>query len=75
MSIDRQDLEQPCQQTLAETDFKGSGSRFVGKVRDSYVGATPGERTIVASHRVSGMRFDPNLEEPVARIRRNLSLE
>jgi phosphoribosylaminoimidazole-succinocarboxamide synthase len=53
MSIDRKDLEQLCQQTLAETDFKGLGSRLVGKVRDSYVGAKPGERTIVVSDRVS----------------------
>jgi phosphoribosylaminoimidazole-succinocarboxamide synthase len=53
MSIDRQDLAQLCLQTLAETDFKGLGRRIVGKVRDSYVGASPGERTIVVSDRVS----------------------
>jgi phosphoribosylaminoimidazole-succinocarboxamide synthase len=53
VSIDRQDLQELCQQTLAETDFKGLGRRFVGKVRDSYVGAKPGERTIVVSDRVS----------------------
>jgi hypothetical protein len=35
LSLDRQDLEQLCQQTLAETDFKRLGSRFVGKVRVS----------------------------------------
>jgi hypothetical protein len=51
VSLDRQDLERLCQQTLAETDFKGLGSRFVGKVRDSYVAARPGERAIVVSDR------------------------
>jgi hypothetical protein len=35
VSLDRQDLEQLCQQSLAETDFKSLGSRFVGKVRVS----------------------------------------
>jgi phosphoribosylaminoimidazole-succinocarboxamide synthase len=35
VSLDRPDLEQLCQQTLAETDFKRLGSRFVGKVRVS----------------------------------------
>ena len=53
MSIDRQDLQQLCLQTLAETDFQGLGRRIVGKVRDSYVGARPGERTLVVSDRVS----------------------
>ena len=53
MSIDRHDLQQLCLQTLAETDFQGLGRRIVGKVRDAYVGARPGERTLVVSDRVS----------------------
>ena len=51
MSLDRQDPAQLCHQTLAETDFRGLGSRFVGKVRVSYVAARPGERAIVVSDR------------------------
>ena len=53
MSIDRHDLHELCRQTLAETDFRGLGRRIVGKVRDSYVGAKPGERTIVVTDRIS----------------------
>jgi len=53
VNIDRLDLRELCLHTLAETDFQGLGRRIVGKVRDCYVGASPGERTIVVSDRVS----------------------
>ncbi len=55
MSIDRKQLEELCEQTLAETDFPGLGRRIKGKVRDSYLDPerAPGRRTIVVSDRVS----------------------
>jgi phosphoribosylaminoimidazole-succinocarboxamide synthase len=55
VAIDRKELMELCDQTLAVTDFPGLGRRIPGKVRDSYldpVGA-PGRRTIVVSDRVS----------------------
>ena len=53
MSIDRNDLQTLCEQTLAKTDFPELGRRIDGKVRDSYVGAKPGERVLVVSDRIS----------------------
>jgi phosphoribosylaminoimidazole-succinocarboxamide synthase len=55
LTIDRKQLEELCEQTLAETDFPGLGRRITGKVRDSYLDPerAPGRRTIVVSDRVS----------------------
>jgi phosphoribosylaminoimidazole-succinocarboxamide synthase len=68
LAIDRKALEELCDRTLGETDFKGLGRRIEGKVRDSYVpeagrgtaeatGSRPETRkqtrTIVVSDRVS----------------------
>jgi len=53
VAVDRERLHALCGQTLAETDLQGLGERVVGKVRDSYVEAGSGRRTIVVSDRVS----------------------
>ena len=55
MTIDRAQLAELCEKTLAETDFPGLGQRITGKVRDSYLDPerSPGRRTIVVSDRVS----------------------
>ena len=37
MSIDRKQLGELCEQTLAETHFPGLGKCIKGKVRDSYL--------------------------------------
>lgn len=51
MSVDRHDLRELCERTLAETDFPELGRRVSGKVRDSYLGEKT--RTLVVSDRVS----------------------
>lgn len=51
MGIDLGLLQAQCARTLDRTDFPELGTRFEGKVRDSYVRA--GRRTIVVSDRVS----------------------
>jgi phosphoribosylaminoimidazole-succinocarboxamide synthase len=51
VSLDRQQLQELCQQTLAETHFEGLGTRITGKVRDSYVGSK--HRTLIVTDRVS----------------------
>lgn len=51
MAIDRNDLHALCARTLHDTDFRGLGTRVVGKVRDSYLG--DGRRTLVVTDRVS----------------------
>ena len=51
MSVDRQQLKDLCEQTLADTNFEGLGTRITGKVRDSYVGTT--QRTLIVTDRVS----------------------
>ena len=51
MTFDDAMLTELSESTLEETDFKGLGTRHVGKVRDSYV--NDDRRTIVVSDRVS----------------------
>ncbi len=51
MSVDRKQLEELCQQTLDETNFKDLGTRITGKVRDSYVRSR--HRTLIVTDRVS----------------------
>ncbi len=51
LALDDQQLLELCSQTLDRTDFVGLGTKFEGKVRDSYV--KDGRRTIVVSDRVS----------------------
>ncbi|MAG30442.1 MAG: phosphoribosylaminoimidazolesuccinocarboxamide synthase [Deltaproteobacteria bacterium] len=59
VAIDRRDLSELCEQTLAQTNFEGLGERIVGKVRDSYLRRPQGgasetaRRTIVVTDRVS----------------------
>ena len=51
MTFDDAMLTELSESTLEETDFEGLGTRYVGKVRDSYV--NDDRRTIVVSDRVS----------------------
>ena len=51
MAIDQSLLEAQCARTLDATDFPQLGTKFAGKVRDSYV--RDQRRTIIASDRVS----------------------
>jgi phosphoribosylaminoimidazole-succinocarboxamide synthase len=51
LALDDRQLLELCEQTLDRTDFVEFGTRFEGKVRDSYV--KDGRRTIVVSDRVS----------------------
>ncbi len=51
LALDDRQLLELCDQTLDRTDFSGLGTKFEGKVRDSYVEGD--RRTIVVSDRVS----------------------
>jgi phosphoribosylaminoimidazole-succinocarboxamide synthase len=51
VGIDPKLLRDQCERTLASTDLSALGTRFEGKVRDSYVAG--GRRTIVVTDRVS----------------------
>jgi len=51
VGIDPKLLQETCERTLAETDFRELGTREVGKVRDSYI--SDERRFIVVTDRVS----------------------
>ena len=53
MGIDPKLLKDQCTRTLERTSLRGIGERVEGKVRDNYVDASSGRRTICVTDRVS----------------------
>ncbi|MCP4761538.1 MAG: phosphoribosylaminoimidazolesuccinocarboxamide synthase [archaeon] len=51
--VDKQILFDNLENTLLETDFPSLGEKYKGKVRDNYINKDKGQRTIIASDRLS----------------------